>query len=142
MWCGFTVPPGTRDMVFMSHLEKCVYYTKYWCSVHTHAVVLPHQISTVWRSKGQAWPGTCPVKVRPAHVCASTSVVSAMVKHTAGASAMVKCTAGASAMVKRTAGARPIPMTWLLHCLFIGHLEFCIRSALDTHYGVCCTLDA
>ena len=121
MWCGFTVPPGTRDMVFMSHLEKCVYYTKYWCSVHTHAVVLPHQISTVWRSKGQAWPGTCPVKVRPAHVCASTSVV--------------------SAMVKRTAGARPIPMTWLLHCLFIGHLEFCIRSALDTHYGVCCTLD-
>ena len=48
-----------------------------------------------WRSEGRAWPGTCLAKVRPAHVCASTSVVSAM----------VKC----------TAGARPIPMTWLLH---------------------------
>ena len=48
-----------------------------------------------WRSKGRTWPGTCPAKVRPAHVCASTSVVSALVKH--------------------TAGARPIPMTWLLH---------------------------
>ena len=23
---------------------KCVYYTTYWCSVHTHAVVLAHQI--------------------------------------------------------------------------------------------------
>ena len=48
-----------------------------------------------WRSEGRALPGTCLAKVGPAHVCASISVV--------------------SAMVKRTAGARPIPMTWLLH---------------------------
>ena len=25
----------------------------------------PHQ----WRGEGRAWPGTCPAKVRPAHVC-------------------------------------------------------------------------
>ena len=43
----------------------------------------------------RAWPGTCPAKVCPVYVCASASVV--------------------SAMVKRTAGARPIPMTWLRH---------------------------
>ena len=49
-----------------------------------------------WRSEGRAWPGTNPPKVRPAHVRASASVV--------------------SAMVKRTTGAWPIPMTWLRHC--------------------------
>ena len=36
-----------------------------------------------WRSEGRAWSGTCPARVRPAHMRASTSVVSAMVKHTA-----------------------------------------------------------
>ena len=49
-----------------------------------------------WHSEGRAWLGTCPAKVRPTHVHASASVVSAMVKH--------------------TAGARPIPMTWLCPC--------------------------
>ena len=49
-----------------------------------------------WRSEGRAWPGTSPAKVCPAHVRASTSVV--------------------SAVVKRTAGAWPIPMIWLRHC--------------------------
>ena len=48
-----------------------------------------------WRSQGRAWPGTCPAKVRCVYVRASASVV--------------------SAMVRRTAGARPIPMTWLRH---------------------------
>ena len=46
----------------------------------------------------KAGPGqahACLAKVRPAHVCASTCVVSAMVKH--------------------IAGAQPIPMTWLHH---------------------------
>ena len=50
-----------------------------------------------WHSEGWAWPGTCSAKVRPAHVCATTSVV--------------------SAMVKRTVGPRSIPITWLLHCI-------------------------
>ena len=27
IWCAFTVPPGTPDIVFMAHLEKCVYHT-------------------------------------------------------------------------------------------------------------------
>ena len=35
IWCGFTAPPGILDMVFIAHLEKCVYHTKYWCSVYT-----------------------------------------------------------------------------------------------------------
>ena len=46
-------------------------------------------------AKAGAWLGTCPAKARPTHVCTSPSVV--------------------STMVKRTAGARPIPMTWLCH---------------------------
>ena len=54
------------------------------------------KVSNQWCSEVRAWPGTCSTKVRPAHVCTSTSVV--------------------STMVKRTAGARPIPMTWLFHC--------------------------
>ena len=44
IWCAYTVPPGTPDIVLLAHLEKRVYYTTYWCSVHTHAVVLAHQI--------------------------------------------------------------------------------------------------
>ena len=44
IWCAFTVPPGTPHMVLLAHLEKCVYYTTYWCFLHTHSVVLAHQI--------------------------------------------------------------------------------------------------
>ena len=42
--CAFTVPPGTPHMVLLAHLEKCVHHTTYWCFLHTHAVVLAHQI--------------------------------------------------------------------------------------------------
>jgi len=59
--------------------------------------------STQWRSQGRAWPGTCPAKVHCVYVRASTSVVSAM----------VRC----------TAGAWPIPMTWLRHCFDLALLH-------------------
>ena len=31
-------------MVLLALLEKCVHHTTYWCFLHTHAVVLAHQI--------------------------------------------------------------------------------------------------
>ena len=31
-------------MVLLAQLEKCVHHTTYWCFLHTHAVVLAHQI--------------------------------------------------------------------------------------------------
>ena len=67
-------PSGTADMDEESGAIACAFTT----------MCFSFRMNQ-WCSKGQAWWGSYPAKVRPAHVRKSASVVSAMVKRTAGA---------------------------------------------------------